>query len=54
MRGVLLISLLAVLVAYVGPPDLHELAIAVTTSVEVSVDRLLDGDPAGAVRALEA
>ena len=54
MRGVLLISLLAALFACAGPPDLRELAIGVGTSVEVSVHLLLDGDPAGAVRALGA
>jgi hypothetical protein len=54
MRGVLLISLLAVLFACAGPPDLRELAIGAGTSVEVSVGLLLDGDPAGAVRALAA
>ncbi len=54
MRGVLLITLLAALTACAGPPDLAELALGVGTSVEVSVDRLLDGDATGAVRALGA
>ena len=50
MRAAVLPILVIVLIAWVGPP---EPAVLISVA-EVTADRLLDGDPAGAAEALSA